>query len=62
MLILLALSLCLSAVMMAVSLAEPTDGRTDWPLSVLAHIFWPVSLALVYMTARRSRFRTPNGS
>jgi hypothetical protein len=55
MLIILALSLCLSALFLTVSLLVPSEGRTNWPMMILAHLFWPVTLAIIIRLANRAR-------
>lgn len=53
MLTILAVSLCVSAIMAAISSGSVSDERTNWPVMILAHLFWPVTLACVALEARR---------
>jgi len=54
---LLASSLCVSAIMAAISCGTRTEERTDWPVMILAHLFWPVTLACVaFAVMRQGRY------
>lgn len=50
----LILSLSVSAMLLAISALVPSREPTNWPMALLAYLFWPLALAMVVVEVRRS--------